>query len=138
MMTSGDGLTSPARLLRLASWVIAIVFAVFLNMLGSLVIRDMAFAPRGGPPVVEQFADAPTKARLDTSRRNLQAQHNALADKADTMEVARGRAAKEYAAAKESFRNWLATRSATGDGARDPDILARTRKLDTLQAVVVN
>ena len=138
MMTSSDGLTSPARLLRIASWVIAIIFAVFLNMLGSLVIRDMAFAPRGGPPVVEQFADAPLKARLDAARRDLQARHDALAEKADAMEVARGRAAKEYAAEKESFRNWLATRSVTGDSARDPDILARTRKLDTLQAVVVN
>jgi len=138
MMTSSDGLTSPARLLRLASWVIAIIFAVFLNMLGSLVIRDMAFAPRGGPPVVEQFADAPAKARLDAARRDLRVQHDTLAEKADAMEVARGRAAKEYAAEKESFRNWLATRSVTGDSARDPDILARTRKLDTLQAVVVN
>ncbi|HIE4196117.1 TPA: hypothetical protein ACXM9F_004307, partial [Burkholderia cenocepacia] len=106
MMTSGDGLTSPARLLRLASWVIAIIFAVFLNMLGSLVIRDMAFAPRGGPPVIEQFADAPLKARLDAARRQLQAQRDALAEKVDTMEVARGRAAKAYAAEKESFRNW--------------------------------
>uniref|UniRef100_UPI00069EF393 hypothetical protein n=1 Tax=Burkholderia cenocepacia TaxID=95486 RepID=UPI00069EF393 len=138
MMTSGDGLTSPARLLRLASWVIAIIFAVFLNMLGSLVIRDMAFAPRGGPPVIEQFADAPLKAQLDAARRQLQAQRDALAEKVDTMEVARGRAAKAYAAEKESFRNWLATRAVTGDGARNPDIVARTRKLDTLQAVVVN
>ncbi|RKU05228.1 hypothetical protein C7H84_03570 [Burkholderia sp. Nafp2/4-1b] len=138
MMTSGDGLTSPARLLRLASWAIAIVFAVFLNMLGSLVIRDMAFAPRGGPPAIEQFADAPLKARLDSARRQLHAQRDALGEKVDTMEVARGRAAKEYAAEKESFRNWLATRSVTGDSARDPDILARTRKLDALQAVVVN
>nr|WP_082725147.1 hypothetical protein [Burkholderia sp. NRF60-BP8] len=138
MMTPGDGLTSPARLLRIASWAIAIVFAVFLNMLGSLVIRDMAFAPRGGPPAVEQFADAPAKARLDAARRHLLAQRDALAEKVDTLEVARGRAAKEYAAEKESFRNWLATRAVTGDGASDPDLLARTRKLDTLQAVVVD
>ncbi|MCA8302054.1 hypothetical protein LGN24_11225 [Burkholderia seminalis] len=138
MRISSDGLTRPARLLRLASWVIAIVFAVFLNMLGSLVIRDMAFAPSGGPPVIEQFADAPTKARLDAARRDLQARRDALAEQASTMEVARGRAAKAYASEKESFRNWLATRSATGDSARDPDILARTRKLDTLQAVVTN
>ncbi|AOI77092.1 hypothetical protein [Burkholderia sp. NRF60-BP8] len=137
-MTPGDGLTSPARLLRIASWAIAIVFAVFLNMLGSLVIRDMAFAPRGGPPAVEQFADAPAKARLDAARRHLLAQRDALAEKVDTLEVARGRAAKEYAAEKESFRNWLATRAVTGDGASDPDLLARTRKLDTLQAVVVD
>lgn len=138
MMTPGDGLTSPARLLRIASWAIAIVFAVFLNMLGSLVIRDMAFAPSGGPPAVEQFADAPAKARLDAARRHLLAQRDALAEKVDTLEVARGRAAKEYAAEKESFRNWLATRAVTGDGASDPDLLARTRKLDTLQAVVVD
>ncbi|KGB91899.1 MULTISPECIES: double zinc ribbon family protein [unclassified Burkholderia] len=137
-MTPGDGLTSPARLLRIASWAIAIVFAVFLNMLGSLVIRDMAFAPSGGPPAVEQFADAPAKARLDAARRHLLAQRDALAEKVDTLEVARGRAAKEYAAEKESFRNWLATRAVTGDGASDPDLLARTRKLDTLQAVVVD
>ncbi|MCA7950629.1 hypothetical protein LGM43_10115 [Burkholderia seminalis] len=138
MMISSDGLTRPARLLRLASWVIAIVFAVFLNMLGSLVIRDIAFAPSGGPPVIEQFADTPTKARLDAARRDLQTRRDALAEQASTMEVARGRAAKEYAAEKESFRNWLATRSVTGDSARDPDIVARTRKLDTLQAVVTN
>ncbi len=138
MMTSSDGLTSPARLLRLASCVIAIVFAIFLNMLGSLVIRDMAFAPRGGPPTIEQFVDAPAKAQLDSARRDLQLQRDALDEKADTMEVARGRAAKEYADEKESFRNWLATRSVTGDSERDPDILARTRKLDALQAVTIN
>lgn len=102
MMTSSDGLTSPARLLRLASCVIAIVFAIFLNMLGSLVIRDMAFAPRGGPPTIEQFVDAPAKAQLDSARRDLQLQRDALDEKADTMEVARGRAAKEYADEKES------------------------------------
>ena len=138
MMTSTDGLTRPARLLRLASWVIAIVFAVFLNMLGSLVIRDMAFAPGGGPPAIEQFADASAKARLDATQRDLQAQHDALGEKADTLEVARQRAAKEYADEKESFRNWLATRAVTGDSTRDPDILARTRKLDALQAMVIN
>jgi hypothetical protein len=138
MINSSDGLTRPARLLQLASWVIAIVFAVFLNMLGSLVIRDMAFAPRGGPPAIEQFADAPAKARLDASRRDLQAQRDALDARADAMEVARGRAAKEYADEKESFRNWVATRSVTGDSTKDPDILARTRKLDALQAVTIN
>ena len=138
MMTSSGGLTTPARLLRLASWVIAIAFAIFLNMLGSLVIRDMAFAPRGGPPAIEQFADAPVKARLDAARRDLQAQRDALDEKAEIMQVARGRAAKDYADAKESFRNWLATRSVTGDSTKDPDLLARTRKLDALQAVAID
>lgn len=137
MATSSDSLTRPARLLQLASWAIAILFAVFLNMLGSLVIRDMAFAPRGGPPAIEQFADVPAKARLDAAKRDLQAQHDTLDEKAQTLEVAHRRAAKDYADARESFRNWLATRSATGDSTRDPDLQARTRKLDALQAVAI-
>jgi hypothetical protein len=118
--------------------VIAIVFAVFLNMLGSLVIRDMAFAPSGGPPAIGQFADAPARARLDAARHDLQAQRDALDEKAETIEVTRARAAKAYADEKESFRNWLATRSVTGDSTRDPDIVARTRKLDALQAAAID
>lgn len=135
MTLSNDGLSKPARLLQLASWVIAIVFAVFLNMLGSLVIRDMAFAPKGGPPAIEQFTDRAAQARLDGVQRDLQSQRDALAAKADLIDVAHGRATKEYDEARESFRNWVATRTATGDSTQDPDIVARTRKLDALQAV---
>jgi hypothetical protein len=138
MMQSGGGLTNPARLVRFGSWVIALVFAVFLNMLGSLVIRDMAFAPRGGPPTHAQFTDATAQDQLKERQRGLQAQKDALDDKVATLQVVRKRAAKDYADQKEGFQNWLATRTATGDSTRDPDLLTRTQKLDTLRGATSN
>jgi hypothetical protein len=113
--------------------VIAIAFAIFLNMLGSLVIRDLMYAPRGGPPVREQFTDAAT-APLDAQVRDLQFQRDALNDKIETTRIANARADKLYADARESFRNWIATRQATGDSRNDPELLARTQSLDQLQA----
>ncbi|WP_347558065.1 hypothetical protein [Robbsia sp. KACC 23696] len=136
-MRTSAGLTSPGRLVRLGSWVIALVLAGFLNTLGSLVIRDMAFAPRGGPPTAAQFADAAAQARLDARQREVQTQLDALNEKGSTLGVLHDRAEKTYADEKESFQNWLATRAVTGDGTKDPEILARTRKLDALQAAAV-
>ncbi|NIF68156.1 hypothetical protein F3J11_36780, partial [Burkholderia sp. Cy-647] len=63
-MKTSQAFSRPERWLRLASWALAIVFALFLNMLGSLVIRDLMFAPRGGPPEAAQFADTARDAAL--------------------------------------------------------------------------
>lgn len=135
-MTTSQAYSRPARLYQIASWIIAVIFAVFLNMLGNLVIRDMEFAPRGGPPTPEQFINQATNQQLDARRHELQLQQDALAGKQETISAAATRAGKDYADAKEAFQNWIATRTATGNSTQDPDIIARTRKLDALQATV--
>ncbi|MBN3753235.1 hypothetical protein G3N95_09785 [Paraburkholderia sp. Tr-20389] len=134
-MKISQAYSRPARLLKVASWVIAIAFAIFLNMLGALVIRDLMYAPHGGPPNAEQFSDAVTSP-LDVQMHDLQLQRDALNDKIENTRIAQERAVKLYTEARESFRNWIATRQATGDGRNDPELLARTRQLDALQASV--
>lgn len=133
--STSQAYSRPARLLTIASWIIAIAFAIFLNMLGSLVIRDLMYAPRGGPPDAAQFSDAATS-QLDAQMRDLQLQRDALNDRIENTRIAHDRAGKLYVEARESFRNWIATRQATGDGRNDPELLARTQKLDELQASV--
>lgn len=137
-MTTSQAYSRPARLLQIASWVIAIAFAVFLNMLGSLVMRDLMYAPRGGPPTVEQFADSKTDEPLKATQRELERERAALADKAEAIGIARMRAAQNYNNAKESFRNWVTTRTTTGDYSQDPGIVARTKRLDELQSAVAD
>jgi hypothetical protein len=39
----------------------------------------------------------------------------------------------DSAAARESFNNWIATRSATQRGDQDPEVIKRTRGLDVLK-----
>ncbi len=135
-MKTSQAFSRPERWLRLASWVVAIVFALFLNMLGSLVIRDMMFAPSGGPPSVEQFADAKRDATLRDARQALATEREGLSTRQEAAAAATTRARRDYDGAKEGFRNWIATRSATGDASRNPEVLARTQALDKLQATI--
>ncbi len=129
-MTTSQAYSRPARLLQIASWIIAVLFAVFLNMLGALVIRDLMFAPRGGPPEPQQYVDQTATAPLEAKLRDLQREHEALDDKLQTVRAAHERASADYRNARESFRNWIATREATGDSRNDPELLARTHQLD--------
>ncbi|GJH05685.1 hypothetical protein [Paraburkholderia terrae] len=97
-MGSSQAFSRPARLLKLGSWIIAIAFAIFLNMLGSLVIRDLMYAPRGGPPDAAQFSDVATS-QLDAQVRDLQLQRNALNDRIENTRIAHDRAGKLYVSA---------------------------------------
>ncbi len=137
-MPTSQAYSRPARLLRVASWVIAVVFALFLNMLGELVMRDLMYAPRGGPPALDQYTDARTDEPLRAAGREIDRQRAALTDKTETLNAGRDRAAQTYTAAKERLRNWLATRTVTGDESQDPALVARTRELDALQGAVSN
>ncbi len=137
-MTTNQAYSQPARMLQIASWIIALLFAIFLNMLGNLLIRDMMFVPRGGPPTLEQFTRGNPEEALSATQRDLLRQRDVLADQAETLNVASQRATKDYTDARESFRNWVATRSVTGDSNQDPAIVARTQKLDALQTTRAN
>ncbi|WP_186176874.1 zinc ribbon domain-containing protein [Burkholderia gladioli] len=135
-MKTSQAFSRPERWLRLASWALAIVFALFLNMLGSLVIRDLMFAPRGGPPEAAQFADTARDATLRDERRALEGERASLSTRQDAANAGATRARRDYDNAREAFRNWVATRTATGDSSRNPELLARTQELDKLQAAL--
>jgi hypothetical protein len=128
---SFNPLRVPERLFSLAMWVVSLVFASFLIGLGGKLVGEL--------PGVEQ--------RVDIDQFVDSAQRGALAARFDSLrrvvregEGARERAAlavtasdNAYAAAKATFDNWIATRSATTDPAQDPEVIERTRALDALR-----
>ncbi len=116
---------------RRGLWLVAFVFAGFLIGLGGTVVGDL--------PKVEQrleiddFLDRPAADKL---RRDIQAALRASEAAQAALEQARLKlqvARSDSNTARETFNNWLATRSATQRAEQDPELIARTRALDGLK-----
>ena len=127
------GERSRERLFQVLNWLVSIVLAGFLIGFGGLVIGDL---PKVSSPVtVEQFTSPGKLAELDATRRRIETQRSDLLPRLESAGEARDRTAEAYASAREAFDNWVKTRTATGDGAQDADLMARTRELDRLKSV---
>lgn len=112
-------------------WLVSIVLAGFLIGLGSLVIGDL---PRVETPVtIEQYMDPGKIAAIRKDETTLGAASVAAEVRLAKAEELLARSQSTYSAAKETFDNWIATRSATGDRSQDPEVLSRTRALDDLK-----
>jgi hypothetical protein len=126
------GARARERLFAGLMWLVSIVLAGFLIGLGSLVIADL---PRVSRPVtVEQFIDPVQQAQLSRQGQALERASEAARAKVDQADAVAGKAGSAYQAAKETFDNWIQTRTATSDRTQDPEVLSRTRELDRLKA----
>jgi hypothetical protein len=121
----------PERLFQIAMWLVSFVFAGFLIGLGAKIVGDLPGVDRRLD--VEQFIDPAQVARnrfvLDSLGRVEQAQ-SAARDRAQARLTA---AANVYRNGRQSFDNWIRTRTATTDPGQDPEVLRRTRELDALK-----
>jgi predicted RNA-binding Zn-ribbon protein involved in translation (DUF1610 family) len=126
------GVRARERVFEALMWLVSIVLAGFLIGLGSLVIGDLPKASR--PVAISDFVDPAQSARLTTVRAELERLESAARASANDADVAAGRADEAYTSARETFDNWVRTRSATSDPAQDPEVLTRTRALDALKA----
>jgi hypothetical protein len=125
------GARTRERLFAGLMWLVSIVLAGFLVGLGSLVIRDL---PNVSHPVtIEQFVDPAREAALTRHGEALSRQSEAGQARLKAADDQLSRAGADYGSAKETFDNWIQTRTATSDRAQDPEVLARTRSLDQLK-----
>jgi predicted RNA-binding Zn-ribbon protein involved in translation (DUF1610 family) len=122
----------PERLFALLMWLVSLAFAGFLTGLGGQLIGDL---PQLEEDLrVEQFV-AP--GALEAQRqpvRELNARLEALGQQHEQARLALVAARNALVSARSTYDNWLAGRQVTGYSAQDPEVLRRTRELDTLQA----
>lgn len=118
---------------RRGLWLVAFVFASFLIGLGGTVVGDL--------PRVENALQIDDFLADRSAVEKLRAQlgsDQAAADAADTAlsqaQLQRSKARSETQAQRESFNNWLATRSVTQRSEQDPEVISRTRALDAQRA----
>lgn len=122
----------PQRIFSAVMWLLSIVFAGFLIGLGSLVIRDLPTVDRNIQ--LEQFVDQSQLQSAQDLTDQLASTLTGLSRAVEDTQIAYGSASADYASAKDSFDNWIATRSATESAAQNPEVLRRTRALEALKA----
>ncbi|NJS36780.1 MAG: zinc ribbon domain-containing protein [Brachymonas sp.] len=116
---------------RRGLWLVAFVFAGFLIGLGGTVVSDL--------PKVEkqlQLDDFLDRSQADNLRESIKTTERTERQSQDDLAQAQlklNTAQRDVSAARESFNNWIATRSATQRSEQDPEVIARTRSLDALQ-----
>ncbi|MGA8513387.1 MAG: zinc ribbon domain-containing protein [Burkholderiaceae bacterium] len=116
---------------RRGLWLVALVFAGFLIGLGSTIVGDL---PRVEKQLqVDDFID---RAQAEPLRASIKAAGRAERDADEALQQAQLKlksARADSAAARETFNNWIATRGATQQSAQDPEVISRTRVLDSLK-----
>jgi predicted RNA-binding Zn-ribbon protein involved in translation (DUF1610 family) len=112
-------------------WLVAFLFAWFLTGLGSTLVGDLPRVEQTRS--LEDFMDPQRtpalKATIQTAERSAEDAQAALEQAQLKLQTARA----DNRAARETFDNWLATRSVTQRSEQDDEVLQRTRALDGLR-----
>ena len=123
----------PEKLFALVMWLVSLAFAAFLIGLGGRIVADL---PRLEQPLsVDDFVQPRgALAVLDGELKGLEPRVRDAAAQSQQAALALESARNAYNSARATHQNWLATRTATTDPQQDPEVLRRTRELDTLKA----
>ena len=122
----------PAKLFAFAMWVISIVFASFLIGLGGKIVGDLPGVDQ--QVSIDEFVDPAQNEALRAAADSLIRVERSGQDARERANQTYTMAQNAYRSQREAFDNWIATRKATTDPAQDPEVLGRTRILDTLKA----
>ena len=118
---------------RRGLWLVAFLFAWFLTGLGSTIVGDL--------PQVEQtrsLEDFMDPQRTPVLKESIKTAEKASEEAQAALEQAQLKlqtARADNRAARETFDNWLATRSVTQRAEQDEEVLQRTRELDGLRKI---
>ena len=114
-------------------WLVALVFASFLIGLGSTIVGDLPRMERQLSN--EDFIDKPASTQVRSAiEKAKKAEQLANEELEQTRLKLRSKQA-DTASARETFDNWLATRSVTQRSEQDPEVIGRTKALDTLKKI---
>lgn len=113
-------------------WVIALVFAGFLIGLGNVIVGDLPQVD--GQIAQNDFIDRAATDPLRLARgAAIKRAENAQVP-LDQAELQLQAASQAYLSGRETFQNWVGTRTATERPGQDSELVARTAALDRLKA----
>ncbi|MES2301791.1 MAG: zinc ribbon domain-containing protein [Pseudomonadota bacterium] len=125
------GVRVPERAYRGVLWLVSIVFAGFIIGLGNLVIGDLPMVE--GQVYTAPADDTPAIRQLRKDIAQIGRDKSVIDDKLEIQRLQLDQATRASTTAGETFRAWIAARTATTNPQQDPEVLARTRELEQLK-----
>jgi len=129
-MNMTKGVRVPERIYRGVLWAVSIVFAGFIIGLGNLVIGDL---PMVDAQVVAAPAETPALLQIRHEITAGEREKAVIDDKLEIQRLQLDQAQRASATANDTFRAWIAARTATTNPQQDPEVLSRTRDLEQLK-----
>ena len=121
----------PEKWFRRGLWLVAFVFAGFLIGLGGKIVGDL---PQAAPyKELREYVNHTTYDPLLLEQTRLQNTQTSLQEQAEQASLALEKQRNIRQSEQTSLDNWLATRSATEQSDQNPEVIARTQKLDALK-----
>ncbi|MDO9251560.1 MAG: zinc ribbon domain-containing protein [Hydrogenophaga sp.] len=114
-------------------WLVAFLFAWFLTGLGSTIVGDLPRVEQRQS--LEDFMDPQRTPALKESIKTAERAAEEAQAELEQAQLKLQTARADNRAARETFDNWLATRSVTQRAEQDDAVLVRTRELDGLRQV---
>lgn len=121
----------PQFLYGLLMWLVSLVISAFLIQLGGLIMSDV---PTAGKTIIQDdFVDA---AQLGAIDAQIAQSLTSLRENANAAEDARFRYNSrklDYQNQRDSFENWIKTRTATESADQNPEVIARVTAIEALK-----
>ncbi|WP_373058196.1 zinc ribbon domain-containing protein [Gemmatimonas sp.] len=121
----------PEKLFALAMWAVSVTFAGFLIGLGGKIVGELPGVDQSVS--LAEFVDPLERVPLLSARDSLVKLQRTSQDERERATQSQAVARNAYSSQRETFDTWIATRTATTDPSQDPEVVSRTRLLDSLK-----
>ena len=117
---------------RRGLWLVALIFASFLIGLGGKVVGDLPQVET--TKTIQDYVDPQHYAPLKLEQSALESRQGQIQAQLEQATLALQKHRNQTQAEQAGLNNWLATRSVTEQSDQNPEVIARTQKLDALKA----
>lgn len=118
---------------RRGLWAVAVVFAWFLIGLGGTLVGDLPQIEQ--TQTLEDFMDPIELKKVREEIRKTELNEREVSDALEQSRLKHSAAEADTDSEREKFMAWVATRKATSQAAQDKELIARTERVDNLQAL---
>lgn len=123
----------PEKWFRLFLWFVAVIFASFLIGLGSKLVADLPYISTEYVQIADFVADRPSYDKLQDDLKVAERQEQDITHEWEQKNHKLSEQRTFNQNARETFDNWLATRSVTEQSDQNPEVIKRTKELDELK-----